>query len=71
MKVALLTENYSILDISKVPFTLTSYGLYTLRNTETDTYTETDNKYTELNGNLCCYLSWCSVKCSAYYSETH
>ena len=46
-------------------------GLFTLSDTETDTYTETDDKYTELNGNLCCYLSRCSVKCSAYYSETH
>ena len=50
---------------------MTSYGVYTLSDTETDTCTETDNTYTELNGNLCCYLSRCSVKYSAYYSETH
>ena len=42
-------------------------GVFTLSETDT----ETDNKCTELNGNPCCYLSWCSVKCSAYYSGTH
>ena len=40
-------------------------------HTENETDTETDNKCIELNGNLCCYLSRCSVKCSAYYSGTH
>ena len=39
-------------------------GLYTLSDTKTNTYIETDNKYTELNGNLCCYLS--SVQCEVF-----
>ena len=46
------------------------WSIHTERH-ETDTYSETDNKCTELNVNLCCYLSRCSVKYSAYYSETH
>ena len=32
---------------------------------------EIDNKCTELNGNLFCYLSRCSVKRSTYYSGSH
>ena len=43
-------------------------GVFTLSDTENETDTETDNKCTELNGDLCCYLSQCSVKCSACYS---
>ena len=46
-------------------------GVFTLSDTENETDTETDDNCTELNGNLCSSLSWCSVKCSAYYSGTH
>ena len=36
-------------------------GFLTLTVGETETQTETDDKYTELNGNLCCHLSLCNV----------
>ena len=32
---------------------------FTLPKNETENETDTDNKYTELNGNLCCHLSLC------------
>ena len=33
------------------------------------TVTETENKYTELNGNLYCYLSLCSMNTSMQFQE--
>ena len=43
----------------------TPYGFVTL------TVTETDDKYTEPNVNLCCYLSLCSVNNATQSFRTH
>ena len=61
-----ISRSQIILCEEKIPKVVIYYGVFTLSDTENETDTETDNKCTELNGNLCCYLSQCSVKCSAY-----
>ena len=45
-------------------FFLAYYSLMTL--TVADTETETDDRYIELNKNLCCHLSLCSVDTILY-----
>ena len=48
-----------------------SNGPFTLPETVTETETDTENKYTEPNGNLCCRLSLCSLNISTQSYATH